>query len=56
MYDARGIVLLSGGLVSTVVELAAELGVPTVLCPAARAFATEEVAIDGATGTVTVNR
>ncbi len=56
VYDARGVVLLSGGLASSVVELAAELGVPAVLCPGARGFATEDVTIDGSTGTVQVHR
>jgi phosphohistidine swiveling domain-containing protein len=54
VYDARGIILLSGGLVSPVALLAAELGVPTVLCPAARGCATLDVVIDGTSGTITV--
>jgi phosphohistidine swiveling domain-containing protein len=56
VYDAKGIVLLSGGLVSPVARLAQELGVPVVHCPAARAFATRDIMIDGGVGTVVVRR
>jgi hypothetical protein len=54
LYGARGVVLLSGGLASPVAELAAELKLPVVLCPGARALSTRDVAIDGTTGLVTV--
>jgi phosphohistidine swiveling domain-containing protein len=56
VFDARGVILLTGGLVSPVATLAAELGVPVVLCPAARSTATYDVTIDGTTGTVVVHR
>jgi phosphohistidine swiveling domain-containing protein len=56
VFDARGVVLLSGGLASPVALLAAELSVPTVLCTAARTLATADVSIDGTSGTIQVKR
>jgi phosphohistidine swiveling domain-containing protein len=56
VFDASGVVLLSGGLVSPVALLAQELGVPAVLCPSARTLATVDLTIDGSTGTIQVHR
>ncbi|HVU04825.1 MAG TPA: PEP-utilizing enzyme [Polyangiaceae bacterium] len=56
VFDAKGVVLLSGGLVSPVALLASELGIPTVLCPSARSLATQDLTIDGTTGSVVVHR
>jgi phosphoenolpyruvate-protein kinase (PTS system EI component) len=52
VYEARGVVLLTGGLASPVAALAAELSIPTVLCPAARGLSTRDVRIDGTSGEV----
>jgi phosphohistidine swiveling domain-containing protein len=56
LFEARGVVLLSGGFASPVALLAAELSLPTVLCTAARALATADVSIDGTSGTIQVRR
>ncbi|HEX7669450.1 MAG TPA: PEP-utilizing enzyme, partial [Polyangiaceae bacterium] len=56
VFDARGIVLLTGGFASPVAALAAELGVPVVLCPQARGVATHDVTIDGTTGVILVHQ
>jgi phosphohistidine swiveling domain-containing protein len=56
VFDARGVILLTGGLASPVATLAAELGVPVVLCPQARSLATHDVTIDGATGVILVHQ
>ena len=56
LFEARGVVLLSGGLASPVALLAAELSLPTVLCTGARTLATADVSIDGTSGTIQVRR
>jgi phosphoenolpyruvate-protein kinase (PTS system EI component) len=56
LFEARGVVLLSGGFASPVALLAAELSLPTVLCSAARTLATADVSIDGTSGTIQVRR
>jgi phosphohistidine swiveling domain-containing protein len=56
LFDARGVVLLSGGIASPVALLAAELSVPTILCTAARSLAMADVAIDGTSGMIQVRR
>ncbi len=53
VYDAAGIVLLTGGLLSPVAALAGELGVPTVLAASARTLpAGRPATIDGTLGTI----
>lgn len=56
LFEARGVVLLSGGLASPVALLAAELSLPTVLCTGARTLATADVSIDGTSGMIQVRR
>lgn len=54
---ARGVVLLGGGVLSPVATLAAELGIPTILCAQARAqvlHSGRPISINGTSGVIEV--